>query len=111
MAVQKNKDIEEEVRERFLIAIDELINGPGNLTVTYIMESVGDHQQSLSLFRNGRRYPTIKNIVMLCCNFGYSETWLLFGTGAKKKTKEKDPLKRLEQIEEDVKQLKKKLMK
>lgn len=107
--MKQDKVIEEGVRVRFLQAIDELINGPGNLTVTYIMESVGDHQQSLSLFRNGRRYPTIKNVVMLCNAFKYSETWLLFGTGLKNKSREKDPIKRLDEIEAEIKLLRKKI--
>lgn len=80
------KKIENEVRTRFMIALDEtIVKAAAEKTITEIMTDIGDHQQSLSLLRSGRRFPTVKNIVLICQLYGYNESWILFGESPKKK--------------------------
>lgn len=107
MAKEKSdKKIEDGIRARMLEAIDELHYEYDRLSYTQIMTDIGDHQQSRALLISGRRYPTLKNVVLLCSKFGYSETWILFGTGSKRKKGHTDPLTRLAAVEVEVKELK-----
>lgn len=105
-----DKSLEDGIRQRFLEAVDEL-RGRQRLTGTVIMEAVGDHQQSLAAMRRGKRYPTVKNIVLLCTEFKYSETWLLFGTGSRNKESKTEPLARLKEMEKEIKEMKKRFSK
>lgn len=101
--------IKEAIRARYLEAIDELQAGRQRYTATEVMTRVGDHQQSLSLLRNGRRYPTIENIALLCQEFHYNPAWILLGQSPRKSRKEKEPLERLSEIEKEIQTLKQKL--
>lgn len=104
-----NMNLKTDIRSRFLDAIEELQTGKYRLTVTDIMTRVGDHQQSLSLLKNGRRYPTIENIALLCQEFGYNPAWVLLGHSPRKTKKEKDPMERLGEIEREIQTLKQKI--
>jgi hypothetical protein len=103
--MSNKKPIEDLIRERALQAINELYQPPEN-NYKAIMESIGEVQQVHTQLRDGRRRPTLKNIVLLNQVHGYSFKWLLLGEGQKKDKQDKDPLKRLEEIERELPVLK-----
>lgn len=101
--------IKDSIRLRVIEAIDEQHFNGERLSYTKIMEEIGDHQQSLAQYRIGKRSPTLKNVVLLCTRFGYNETWVLFGTGSKKKKKSKDLNDRIIDAEKEISDIKKAL--
>lgn len=75
----KTKEIEENIRSRFIDAVNEIrLSGPN---IETIMKSIGDYQQGFTQMNTGKRYPTLKNIVLLCQCYGVNANWLLFGIG------------------------------
>jgi hypothetical protein len=75
----KSKEIEDAIRERFIEAVNQIRMSQPNIET--IMKSVGDYQQGFTQMNSGKRYPTLKNIVLICQCYGVNANWLLFGTG------------------------------
>jgi hypothetical protein len=98
---------QEHVRSRYLQAIDEIKKETMD-SYTAIMQSLGDHQQSLALLRNGARYPTLLNLVLLCQKYSYLPAWVLLGEG-KRKLKDDNLAGRIADIEKELRDIKKKL--
>ncbi len=98
--------ITEQIRERVLTAIEE-IKALKSMSYKHIMESLNDVQQVHTQLKNGKRYPTLEHIVLLNQEHKYSFNWLMLGLPPKRFVKEKDPLKRLIELEDDMKTLKK----
>lgn len=98
-------NINEQVRERVLEAVDEI---HFNQRVSYkeIMKSLGDISQVLTQIKIGKRYPTLEHIVSLNTTHKYSFDWLLLGKAPKRIGIEKSPLERIEEIEQEIKYLK-----
>jgi hypothetical protein len=100
------KQIEDSVRTRFIQAVDQL-NLQDDLNIEKIMESVGDYQQAYTQMNSGKRYPTLKNIVLLCQGYGVNANWLLFGIGENGlQHQSTTPLQRLKILEQDITMLK-----
>lgn len=99
-------NINEQVRERVIEAIDE-IHFSQRVSYKDIMTSLGDISQVLTQIKNGKRYPIFSHIVLLNTVYKYSFDWLLLGKTPKRIGVEKSPLERIEEIEQEVKLLKK----
>lgn len=102
----KTKDIEEAIRKRFIEVVNEINAADDALSIARIMEKLGDYQQSFTQMHAGKRYPTLKNVVLLCQYFGVNPAWLLFGTGNNGLASAAAPLKRLEMMEQEIQMLK-----
>lgn len=85
MAKEK-KHIEKSIRARFLDAVDEIKSKGVKEGVTYkdIFENLDSFQQVHTQMREGSRFPTVKEIVLLHKKYSYSLQWLMIGIGNKK---------------------------
>src|SRR5690242_14588188 len=101
----KNKQIEEGIRTRFIESVEQ-IRAAGEETIEDIMKNLGDYQQSFTQMKAGTRYPTLKNVVLLCQCYGVNANWLLFGIGGNGIDNALNPLKRLHLLEQEMEQLK-----
>jgi hypothetical protein len=101
----KDKTIEEGIRKRFLEVVDQL-NADESLNIEKIMLSIGDYAQSYTQMKTGKRYPTIKNIVLLCEVYGVNANWLLFNAGSNGLDAARSPLERLKVLEQEIENLK-----
>lgn len=98
--------INEQVRARVIDAIDEIHYGQ-KLSYKEVMTSLGDVSQVLTQMKIGKRYPTLEHIVALNTKYKYSFDWLLLGTTPVRLLAAKSPLDRLDEIEQEIKLLKK----
>lgn len=108
MPSKDKKRIEGAIRGRFLQALEELKARDG-IPYYQVLESVGSMQQDHKPMKEGRRMPTLYNAVMLCTLYKYRIEWLMMGTGPKRAMKERDPIKRIDDIETELQQIRKKL--
>lgn len=85
MSIEKNKELAAGVTARFLEAMEHIIsnNIKGVTSRKKFGDMVGEYQQNFSKMESGKRSPTIKSLVKLCTEFGYSAEWLLLGIGEK----------------------------
>jgi hypothetical protein len=96
------------ITTRFLLIMDETIRDGHTENRTTFAKSVGEHQQNLPAMENGTRSPTLEQIATACRMYGYSPTWLIFGTGDKK-MKAKDEMsldQRISELEAEVARIK-----
>lgn len=77
------------ITQRFLQVCAEVIQEGHVNSRKEFAESVGEHQQNLSLMDKGTRAPTLEQIAKVCIKFGYNANWLILGTGNKKLGPEK----------------------
>ncbi len=84
------KTIEEQIRDRFLEAVEELklagFTGNRLDDVSYkdIFESIGEFPQAHRQMKTGTRYPTLANIVRMSQEHGYRIEWLMLGLPPKR---------------------------
>ena len=99
-------NINEKVRERVIIAVDE-IHLAKRISYKEVMESIGSIQQIYTQFKSGKRYPSLEHVVKLNTEHKYNFDWLLLGLPPKRAIRQKTPLSRLTELEQEIKELKK----
>lgn len=82
--ISMNKPHTRGITNRFLQVCAEVIQEGHTDNRKTFAESVGEHQQNLSLMEKGRRAPTLEQIVTACKKYGYSANWLVLNMGQKK---------------------------
>ena len=102
--------INDQIRQRVLEALDELKKSK-DLSYKELMESLNDVPQVHTQLKSGRRYPTLEHIVLLNQVHKYSFNWLLLGVPPRRLVKSKTPIERVNEMELDLKDLKKHLVK
>lgn len=79
-----NKPHTRAITQRFLQICSEVIQEGHTENKKSFAESVGEHQQNLIMMQNGKRAPTLEQIVAACKTYGYSANWLILNMGQKK---------------------------
>lgn len=82
--MKQPKTIEDQIRKRVLDAIEEIATQDKKNSYASIMRNLGDYQQSHQQLKEGKRYPTLRNIVLLHEKYHYSILWIMTGTGEKR---------------------------
>lgn len=82
--MKQPKTIEDQIRKRVLEAIEEIATHDNKASYASIMRNLGDYQQSHVQLKEGKRYPTLRNIVLLHEKYHYSINWIMTGSGEKR---------------------------
>ena len=107
MSIKKHSD---QVAARFLQAMKQVIAKDLATSQKDFAEKVGEYAQNISKIESGSRYPTIEMMCNSCIIFNINPSWLLLNSGEMftSDTKTIGLEERIETIEKELKQIKRK---